>query len=86
MLKRIKQGKRPKDMNQLAQHLSRLMDASTRKDNDILPPTKAQVSMLMAELGRRGGKKGGKRRLETMSPEERSAVARKAAEARWRRS
>jgi hypothetical protein len=35
------------------------------------------------EAGRRGGKlggsKGGKRRLETMTPEERSAVAKKAA-------
>jgi len=37
----------------------------------------------MAEMGRKGGKKGGKRRLVTMTPEQRSHVALKAAQARW---
>lgn len=36
-----------------------------------------------AELGRRGGKKGGKARADKLTPEERSEIARKAAEARW---
>jgi hypothetical protein len=45
--------------------------------------TKAQISHLMAEMGRRGGKIGGKRRLETMTAAQRSAVALKAARARW---
>jgi hypothetical protein len=35
------------------------------------------------ELGRLGGLKGGKARAEKLSPEERSAIARKAAQARW---
>ena len=35
----------------------------------------------MSELGRKGGKIGGKRSLETMTPEERSARAKKAATA-----
>lgn len=39
--------------------------------------------MLMAEMGRRGGRIGGKRRLQTMTAKERSTVARKAAKARW---
>lgn len=34
-------------------------------------------------LGRKGGKKGGKARTEKLSPEERSAIARRGAEARW---
>jgi hypothetical protein len=34
-------------------------------------------------LGRKGGLIGGKRRLETMTPEQRSEVARKAAAVRW---
>jgi len=38
----------------------------------------------MAELGRKGGKKGGKRRLETMTSRERIEIARKAAQARWK--
>jgi hypothetical protein len=37
----------------------------------------------MAEMGRKGGRIGGKRRLETMTDRQRSAIARKAAKARW---
>ena len=41
----------------------------------------------MREMGRKGGKIGGKRRLETLTPEERREIARKAglkgAAARW---
>ena len=40
----------------------------------------------MAELGRRGGKKGGKRRLETLTKERRSEIALKAARARWKKA
>jgi hypothetical protein len=36
-------------------------------------------------LGRKGGKIGGKRRAEGMTPEERSEAARKAAAARWKK-
>jgi hypothetical protein len=35
-------------------------------------------------LGRRGGRKSGKARMEKMTPEQRSEVARKAAAARWK--
>jgi hypothetical protein len=35
----------------------------------------------MREIGRKGGKIGGKRSLETMTPEQRSARAKKASEA-----
>lgn len=35
-------------------------------------------------FGREGGKKGGKARAEKLSPEQRSAIAKKAAQARWR--
>lgn len=41
------------------------------------------ISRVMAAMGRRGGKIGGKRRLTTMTPEQRSAVALKAAKTRW---
>ena len=34
-------------------------------------------------LGRRGGLKGGRARADKLAPEQRSAIARKAAEARW---
>ncbi len=35
------------------------------------------------ELGRRGGLKGGKARAERLTPEQRTMIAKKAAEARW---
>lgn len=41
------------------------------------------VSRVMSQMGRKGGKIGGKRRLETMTDAERTAIARKAAKARW---
>ncbi len=41
------------------------------------------VSRIMAEMGRRGGQIGGKRRLETMTAARRKAVASQAAKARW---
>jgi hypothetical protein len=37
----------------------------------------------MSKLGAKGGKVGGKRRLETMTQDERSAIASKAARAMW---
>jgi hypothetical protein len=37
----------------------------------------------MREMGAKGGKIGGKRRLETMTDEQRRRSARKAAKARW---
>jgi hypothetical protein len=45
--------------------------------------TKAEISAFMAEMGRKGGLIGGKRRLDTMTPAERSACASQAARARW---
>jgi hypothetical protein len=39
---------------------------------------KSLISQVMSEMGRKGGKIGGKRSLETMTPEERSARAKKA--------
>ena len=72
MQKRLK--KRPADVNQLARHL---VDLSTQERAE---PTTDEVSRVMAALGRKGGKIGGKRRLQTLSAEERSAIALKAAD------
>jgi len=48
--------------------------------------TKSEISRVMAEMGRKGGKIGGKKRLETMTAEQRSQIALKAAQARWKRT
>lgn len=42
-----------------------------------------QKNPAAVELGRLGGRKGGRARAAKMSPEERSAAARRAAIARW---
>jgi hypothetical protein len=38
------------------------------------------------ELGKLGGKKGGKARPQKLSAEERQTIARRAAQARWKKS
>jgi len=81
MPKRNKHTKRPKDVNQLAHHLVRL---STEQELGL--PTKEQLSAIMSQLGKKGGKIGGKRRMVTMSAAERKAVAVKAAQARWQKA
>ena len=43
---------------------------------------KRLVSLVMREMGKKGGKIGGKRSLETMTPEERRERAIKAVQAR----
>lgn len=75
MPKRI--SKKLKDSNQIA---AAVVALSTGEDNTT---DRALLSKVMSEMGRKGGKIGGKRRLETMTPAKRKAAARKAAKARW---
>jgi hypothetical protein len=73
MLDQMANPKRPRDANQLAKMI---VDLSTGEENEPEESVKA-VS------GRKGGLKGGKARAAKLSPEERSAIARKAAQSRW---
>jgi hypothetical protein len=61
------------DLNQMAH---RIVRESTEPKS---PESAAQAN------GRVGGLKGGKARAEKLSPEKRSEIARKAAQARWTR-
>jgi hypothetical protein len=47
--------------------------------------SESDISRVMAAMGRRGGRIGGKRRLVTMTAEQRREVAQKAAQSRWAR-
>jgi hypothetical protein len=47
------------------------------------PQPRSVISQVMAEMGRKGGRIGGKRRLVTLSDRRRSQIARHAARARW---
>lgn len=68
--------KRPRDPAQLAKFI---VDVAT---GEIVEPQESPA----ATLGRRGGLKGGKARAAKMTPEQRREAAKKAIEARWRRS
>jgi hypothetical protein len=46
-------------------------------------PTADELRRVMSALGKRGGPKGGKARALKLSGEERSAIAKRAAIARW---
>jgi len=48
------------------------------------PAEKRQKDPAAVELGRRGGLKGGKARAEKLSARRRSAIAKRAAAARWK--
>jgi hypothetical protein len=83
MPKRISKSARPLDINQAAFQMVRRSTGT--EDREIRPPkvSTSDISRVMAAMGRRGGKIGGKRRLTTMTAEQRRAVAQKAAQARW---
>lgn len=49
-------------------------------------PRKKAVSEYLASIGRKGGKASGKARMEKLTPEKRSELARQAAMARWKRA
>jgi len=74
-------GKPPSDPVQAAPSI---LAQRTGEEPRPLPPEPKDP--LAVELGRRGGLKGGKRRLETMTEAERKASAMKAAHARWQKA
>jgi len=51
--------------------------------NALPEPSKQTISDVMAALGRRGGRKGGRARAANLSPERLSEIAQAAARARW---
>jgi len=75
-----KRPSRPRDPNQLAK---RIADIATGELTDHDPA--AGKLPAAVELGRRGGLKGGAARAANLTDEQRSEIARKAAQARWRK-
>ena len=73
-------SKRPKkmDLNQLAKRIVDEATGEVTPEEEIDEKKKAAI-----ESGRLGGLKGGKARAEKLTPEERSEIARNAANTRW---
>lgn len=69
----------PSDPNQAAALTVKL---ATEEPDEVLPERDA-VTKYLAEIGRRGGIKGGKARSAKLSNEQKTDIARKAAQARW---
>jgi len=77
-------GNKPTDLNQRAFQLVRESENRQSEIQPIVHQTVSRaISRIMAKMGSKGGKIGGKRRLVTMTPEQRSQVASNAAKARW---
>ena len=70
-------GKKARDANELAAAIV----AQATADRQDEPKRKKNPAAVA--LGRRGGKKGGKARMEKLTPAERTELARKAARKRW---
>lgn len=77
MPKRISKKKR--DANETAAAVVALATADEPQID------RTTLSQVMSAMGRKGGKIGGKRSLETMSMRERKQRAKKAAKARWKK-
>lgn len=88
MPKRISKDARPMDLNQVALLMVERSTAEPeptpkRKSSSV---KKSEISRVMAAMGRKGGRIGGKKRLTSMTAEQRSQVASDAARARWRKA
>lgn len=73
---------RPRDPNQLAKLI---IDIASGEIEDRLTTDDGR-DLAAVLLGRRGGLKGGPARAQSMTSERRSEIAKKAADARWRKA
>ena len=72
--------KRPRDINQLA---ATVVAIASGKISDAPEPDTSGKNPAAVALGRLGGMRGGKARAQSLTPEQRSDIARKAAQARY---
>jgi hypothetical protein len=68
------------DLNQLAK---RILDETTGEALKTQPPPVKNAAAVA--LGKLGGKKGGAARAASLTPEQRSEIAKKAAAGRWKK-
>ena len=77
-----KAPKRPRDLNQWAKHM---VDIATGEVEDIepVPQPDPDKDPAAVALGRKGGLRGGNARADSLTPDERTKIAREAAKKRW---
>lgn len=77
----MKKKSLPKDPNKLAYQIVKM---STEEPTEKEPPKKrTPIQEYLAEIGRKGGLKGGKARAEKLTAKQRKEIAKKAAMTRW---
>lgn len=77
--------KKPKLRPDAAETAFRVMQEATGEAPKTLPPSeRTEKNPEAVARGRKGGKKGGKARAETLTKGERSKIAVKAAKSRWK--
>lgn len=76
----MKKPKRPKDTNLLAKEIVNLATGEKEEEQP-----KDNKNPHAVELGRLGGLKGGKARAKKLTKKQRVEIAKKAAEARWKK-
>lgn len=69
----------PKDANKRA-----LAIVALSTDEPEEQPERSEISKYLAEIGRKGGLKGGKARADSLSATRRKEIAQKAAANRWK--
>lgn len=79
MRKRSSNKQGPEDVNEIA---FRVVSEAVGD----APPVESTKNPHAVEMGRLGGKKGGKARAAKLTPEQRSEIAQIAARARWKKS
>jgi hypothetical protein len=67
----------------VVQNARRVVDESLRRFEESVTPNLATISQVMAAMGRKGGKVGGKTRMENLGVKGRSELGRAAVQARW---
>ena len=72
-----------RDANQAAKHILDQLTGDAPKEE---PPPAPVKNPAAVALGALGGKKGGVARAAALSPRKRKEIAKKAAEARWKKS
>ena len=78
----IRPKKLSRDTNERAQQIATLLTGETELEPE---PKRSPRSVYLAQVGRKGGLKGGPARARVLTAAQRKASAKKAAEARWRK-
>jgi len=83
MPKRLSKSDQPADIDQGAFRMVRRSTRTADREAKAPKVSDSDISRVMSAMGRKGGRIGGKRRMVTMTAEQRQEVALKAAKARW---